>query len=101
MAPGDRRQPRHGSRQAGGVQDIQMPAQVNLTPSQMTALVVIEYGSGEAVEDARLEDALRRVRGRPDKSKAHLSVHLALGVLAAACLGLRVEGSISMEVGRQ
>jgi hypothetical protein len=67
----------------------------------MTALVLIEYGSGQAVEDARLEAALRRVRGRLDKGKAHLSVHLALGVLAAACLGLRVEGSISMEVGRQ
>lgn len=101
MRPGERRQASHESDQAGGVPDLRVPSQLELTPSQMTALVVIEYGSDEQGEDARLEAALRRVRGRPDQNEARRIYSLATGILAAAFLALEDEGSISMEMGRQ
>ncbi len=101
MDRGARRQTGRESHSAGGVADLGVPPQLKLTPSQMTVMAAVEYGSGEEVQDARLAAALRRIRGRPEKSEAHRVVVASTAVLAAGLVGLRGEGSISMEMGRQ
>ena len=101
MVRGARQQTGRQSHQAQGVPDLGVPRQLKLTPSQMTELVAVEYGSGEEVLDAQLAAALRRIRGRPERSEAQRVVVAAIAVMAAGLVGLRGEGSISMEMGRQ
>ena len=96
-----RRQTGRESHQAGGVADLEVPPQLKLTPSQMTVMAAVEYGSGEEVQDARLAAALRRIRGRPEKSETHRVVVASTAVLAAGLVGLRDERSVSMEMSRQ
>ena len=101
MVRGARQQTGRQSHQAEGVPDLGVPRQLKLTPSQMTELVAVEYGSGEEVQDAQLAAALRRIRGRPERSEAQRVVVAAIAVMAAGLVGLRGEGSISMEMGRE
>jgi hypothetical protein len=101
MGRGARQQTGRESHQAEGLPDLGVPRQLKLTPSQLTQLAAVEYGSCEEVQDAQLGAALRRIRGRPEKSEAQRVLVAAIAVMAAGLVGLRGEGSVSMEMGRQ
>lgn len=101
MDRGARRQTGRESHQAEGVPDLGVPPPLKLGPSQMTGLVVVEYGSCQEVQDTQLAAALRRIRGRPERSEGQRVVVAAVATMVAGLVGLRGEGSISMEMGRQ
>ena len=101
MERGQRRQPSRRPHGAEDLAELRVPAELDLTPSQMTGLVAIAYGSGEAVADERVETALRRMRGRADRSEESHVARLATTILTAGFAALLSEGSVSIEMGRQ